>query len=102
MKFALIALMLISSTAFAGIKDALTEVEVEQLEGKMLEKGFKLSNVLDVDADRGAEPRCPCENFVLTFSKRAVTAGVMKKVEKKFSVSVVGFGASKKVTVTAN
>ncbi|MBY0517161.1 MAG: hypothetical protein K2P81_09645 [Bacteriovoracaceae bacterium] len=102
MKFALIALMLVSSTAFAGLRDALSEVEVEQLETKMNDKGFKLTNALDVYADRGVYPRCPCQSYELTFSKRAVTAGVMKKIDKKFSVSVEGFGPSKKVSIFSN
>ena len=86
--------LLFSFQSQASIQSALAESEVEELQTKLLEKGFRLTQVTDVYAQRGTFPRCPCQSFELSFIKH----GANPKA-KKFSLAIQGFGAQTRVQI---
>lgn len=89
------------------VAQILTSREVFSLNEKLAEDGFTFTNVEDNYAKRGVYPRCPCESYSLVFTKhlpsaRATlrTSAVPKKLIKTFSVSTLGFGVNKKITIS--
>lgn len=94
--FALLLTMNVFASGVSTLSLVLEQTEVEKLDEQMREKGFILSKVEDLYAQKGSFPRCPCNSLKMTFTK--VSAG--KAVDKKFNVSTHGFGASLKVTIS--
>lgn len=93
--------LILSLNVFAGsgvdsLKIVLDTPEVEKLDNDMREKGFILSKIEDVYAQKGAFPRCPCTSLSVTFTK--VSAD--KAENKIYSVSTQGFGTNLKVSIS--
>lgn len=94
--FALLLTMNVFAAGASTLTLVLEQNEVEKLDEQMREKGFILSKVEDLYAQKGVFPRCPCNSLKMTFTK--VSAG--KATEKKFNVSTNGFGTGLKVTIS--
>ncbi len=87
-------ILLVSFQSQASLPSMLIESEVEALQTKLSEKGFQLTQVMDVYAERGVTPRCPCQSYELSFVKH-----LPRRSLKKFAVQIQGFGAQTRVQI---
>lgn len=92
--------LLLTLNVFAGsgvgaVTLVLEQNEVEKLEEGLRAKGFTLSKIEDVFAQKGVAPRCPCTSLNLTFTR--VSGG--KAEDKKFNVYTQGFGTNLTVSI---